>query len=470
MIHQFLYTTTQPLELSLIETIDNQFQTVFIEIYAENRDGIVPFGFIQNNDNQLKNSEVIFMCGSTFKIISLTKNSNSIWILQLSLAENKEFHILNDKKENLRKNKDLLMIVDLFDQCNQSNKANVYSQHLLRELPSDHALVSKIEEKINTNPKFRPGMSYKDTFLLTSSFVLVPLRRSQFILIDLSTRLTPLASAMLDKISFLTNHSILIHHNYSEIDFNTMINKTIVLFTTSQVISSLKKTHSQLTHYFILKDEKNEVSQRGQFNDSEDLIFQLADELYRYYKWEANEDLRSGDNDAEKEKEEIANRIHKELKKVHQTFSENLKSPISTTTTTTIVWLRSLQDNDDDIQKIQNLFEKIIPTFSIFFDSEECFNEVVTILYDYSVFLIIDNDYQDISVVGFQQLQNIKQIYRYDQTSADGNRDSLSSKLIYDLIYHYNQLANEFQDRKDSNNAKDMFLKARDLCDLLTKH
>lgn len=167
MINQFLFTSIQQPEFSLIDTNDNQFQTVFIEIYAENRDGIVPFAFIQNNDNEQNNSDVIFMCGSTFKIISLTKNINSSWTLQLSLAENKEFDILNDKKQKLRKTKDLLMIVDLFDQCNQLNKANVYCQHLLRELPLDHILVPQIKEKIDTNPKFKPGMEHSDSFFLT---------------------------------------------------------------------------------------------------------------------------------------------------------------------------------------------------------------------------------------------------------------------------------------------------------------
>jgi hypothetical protein len=272
---------------------------------------------------------------------------------------------------------------------------------------------------------------------------------------------------MLKALCWLTKDSILMRDNYSEIDFDTMINKTIVIFTSSQIISSMKKQHSQLTHYFIFEDNKNEVAQPGRFNNSEDLIFQLADELYRYYKWEANEDSRAGDNHAEKEKEEVANRIHKELKKVHQTFSENPKPPISTITT--IVWLKSVHDNDNDTTIIQNRFKNIISSFLIFFDEQECFSYFLTTDYDNFVFLIIDNDYKDISIAGLQQLDKIKQIYRYDQTSSDGNGENLSLRLIYDLIYHYNQLGNQFEDRKDSNNAKDMFLKARDLCQLIIK-
>jgi hypothetical protein len=157
MVNNFLYTSRQPFELSSIDTNDNRFQTVFIEIHAEHQDETVPFAYVQNTGNDQNDSGVLFMCGSIFKIISLTKNNNySSWTLQLSLAGNKDINILYDKKQKLRKNKDLLMIVDLLDQCNQSNKANVYCQHLLRELPSDHPLRSEIKEKLK--PRAQPGM------------------------------------------------------------------------------------------------------------------------------------------------------------------------------------------------------------------------------------------------------------------------------------------------------------------------
>jgi hypothetical protein len=64
-----------------------------------------------------------------------------------------------------------------------------------------------------------------------------------------------------------------------------------------------------------------------------------------------------------------------------------------------------MSNNDNSITKIQNLIENIV-SFSIFEDEGECYSYICTTAYDHFVFLIIDDDYQDIS--GFQRLDNIK--------------------------------------------------------------
>jgi hypothetical protein len=230
----------------------------------------------------------------------------------------------------------------------------------------------------------------------------------------------------------------------------------------------MKQKPRQLTQYFLLEETDNEINQPGRFNNSEDIIFQLADELYRCYKWESNEDSRSGNTDTAQQKEELANQIHSNLKKIHQIFSKNDNESISIITT--IVWLKSENTNENNIQQIQNLFENIIPSFSIFNNEHECHNHMVINEYNHSVFLIIDNDYKDISVIGFKQINNVKQIHRYKQLSSTKDTiNQFSIKLIHDLIDHYNQLGNQFEDRNDTNNAKDMFLKARHLCQILVK-
>jgi hypothetical protein len=95
------------------------------------------------------------MCGSIFKIISLEQNQNSTWRLKLSLTGNKEFDFLNEKIIKLRKTNDLLMIVELLDQSNQSNKANIYSQQLIRQFPPNHPLIHRIN---NINSKIQPSI------------------------------------------------------------------------------------------------------------------------------------------------------------------------------------------------------------------------------------------------------------------------------------------------------------------------
>ncbi|CAF1264502.1 unnamed protein product [Adineta steineri] len=197
-------------------------------------------------------------------------------------------------------------------------------------------------------------------------------------------------------------------------------------------------------------------------------MFQLADELYHYYKLEAIGDIKLGDISLAKEKEEQANQIHKELKEVHQRFfrtDTNDKSDIYTITK--LIWLQSTYNTNDDMIKIQNLFENILPSCLIFSDEEECYCHICTTEIDTIIFLIIDTIYKDSSVVGFQQLNNVKKIYFYDQSLPRKNFDNIYFQLIHDLISHYNKLGNECNAKKDAEKAKDMFIKAQKLCELL---
>jgi hypothetical protein len=140
MLNHFLSTSTKLSEYSSID--NNEYQTVFIEIDAQYHDGSVPFAYVDDET-------VIFMCGSIFKIISLEQKINSTWILKLSLAGNRELDRLNEKRLKLRQTKDLLMIFELLDQLNQSNQANIYRQQLIRQFPSDHPLIRRIN--VNSN-------------------------------------------------------------------------------------------------------------------------------------------------------------------------------------------------------------------------------------------------------------------------------------------------------------------------------
>ncbi|CAF3942917.1 unnamed protein product [Adineta steineri] len=148
----FLITSiNKPAEFSSIDINDNQYQSVLIEIDAKNRNGSIPFASIQQMTNTNNNSDILFMCGAIFKIISFTNNYNSTWTLQLSLA--------SDRKQKFQRSKDLFMIVDLLDQCNQQDKANIYCQHLLQQLSSDHVLIPHLKERLNVDSKLLPGIA-----------------------------------------------------------------------------------------------------------------------------------------------------------------------------------------------------------------------------------------------------------------------------------------------------------------------
>ena len=159
MINGFLSTSIKPFDTSIIDKNENGYETVFIEIDAKKEDGTLPFAFFPNSiDTGENDPSVVFMCGSIFKIISFESNINSSWRLKLSLVGSKELNILNEKQIKFRETNDLLMIVELLDQSNQSDKANIYCKGLLRELPSDHHLIPSINDKLNMNSKVESGM------------------------------------------------------------------------------------------------------------------------------------------------------------------------------------------------------------------------------------------------------------------------------------------------------------------------
>jgi hypothetical protein len=264
---------------------------------------------------------------------------------------------------------------------------------------------------------------------------------------------------MLNVLQSLINDSILTLNNYSDINFDQMKNKTIFIFTNSKIYSSIKKETQQPTKFFILEEDKNLNDQLGHFNKSEDLIFQLADQLYQCYIWEVDDDQRSGRNSQAIQKKEFANQIHKQLKEVYK------NNPSTISIKTTIIWLKFNDNNDQIIRNTKSLFENIVSSFLIFDDREECFSHICTDEFNHSVFIIIDDNYKDMSIATLPNLNNVKKIYRYD--SIKETKNGIRLQLTYDLISHYNQLANQCQNNRDSDNAKDMFLKARDLCELI---
>jgi hypothetical protein len=237
----------------------------------------------------------------------------------------------------------------------------------------------------------------------------------------------------------------------------------------------MTKKPKQLLKLFLLEEDRDKVDQRERFDNGEDLIFQLADELYQYYKWEANDDSRSEDHTSAKQKEEIANQIYNQLKKVHQKFSAlDIDKKSSICTATTLVWLKSKQNNNNSMERLQNLLKDIISSFSTFDDEHQCYQHMCTTEFDNIVFLIIDTSYKEVSVIGFHQLTNVKKLYRYGQSSSTNETisstpDELCLQLTHDLIAHYNKLGSECNSRKDLKQAKEMFLKAHELCKRLIK-
>jgi hypothetical protein len=248
-----------------------------------------------------------------------------------------------------------------------------------------------------------------------------------------------------------------------------------LLFVSSEFATAMESKPEQTKAIFILEDDNTKVDHRERFATGEDLIFQLTDELYRCYKKEANDYLIVGNTAMAEIQEKQASRIHSELKTAHQNyFASKNSSTASICTTTTLVWLKSKSKNDTEVREMQNLICKVVSSFQAFASHASC----QTYLLDHktagTVFLIISTDYEDSIVADLQQLPNVKFVYRYGQPSMKNesvisNYDYLRFRLIYDLIGHYKELGTNCKTIQDIKTAKDMFMKAHELCNILAE-
>jgi hypothetical protein len=140
----------------------------------------------------------------------------------------------------------------------------------------------------------------------------------QFVLIDISKHLNPLATAMLNSLFSMTKHAILIVDDDTAINFDELPKKTTFLFVSSEFAATMRRKSEQVETVFILENDKNKVDHQERFDNGEDLIFELADKIYQCYKREANGYLTLGDVMMAKTKEEQANQIHSTLKRVYK--------------------------------------------------------------------------------------------------------------------------------------------------------
>jgi hypothetical protein len=280
---------------------------------------------------------------------------------------------------------------------------------------------------------------------------------------------------MLDTLRSLTKNSIRIFENSSAIDFDELSKKPIFLFVSSEVVATMTKKPEQVKSVFILDSDVTKIDQRERFATGEDLLCQLADEIYRCYIKEASEYLTLGDSSMAEIKTKHADRIHNELKKVHEKyFVSNNTSESSVCTVTTLVWLKLKSQDNIEVQKVEELFSKVVSSFLVFDNHLDCHKYLLENEPAIVTFLIIDNEYEDSIVTGFQQLSNVKVVYRYGQSSSKNeatikNCHDLCFRLTYDLMNYYNKLGSDWGVKQDAKTAKDMFMKAHELCNIFDK-
>jgi hypothetical protein len=234
----------------------------------------------------------------------------------------------------------------------------------------------------------------------------------------------------------------------------------------------MKNKPEQIKAIFILEDDKSKADCRERFPTGQQLIFHLADELYRCYQIEAK---TVGDTSIAKIKERQANQIHVELKKAYKsTFRDNNTITTSIDITTNIVWLGSRSEDDSEVKKVQNLLSDIVPPFQLFDNNTDCFNYIQKTEKCGAVFLIIDIDHENSTAIDSHPFPNVQVVYRYGKASSENetmidNADDLCFQLLSDLAVHYDKLGSICSGRQDAKMARDMFIKVSKLYTILAE-
>jgi hypothetical protein len=71
----------------------------------------------------------------------------------LALVSDSDVPKLFAIKQQLKQNHNLCIIGDLLNHCKQSEKATIYYQRLLNELPKEHILIRQINKQLSMIPK-----------------------------------------------------------------------------------------------------------------------------------------------------------------------------------------------------------------------------------------------------------------------------------------------------------------------------
>ncbi|CAF2099175.1 unnamed protein product [Rotaria magnacalcarata] len=446
----FLFASTDKNKLISTMKTDDQFETVLIDIKATYRPGVASFAVLSNINSDISKQidhEVLFMCGSIFRVGSLTLD-NSIWILELTLISDSDLNELSKMKEQLKYDHNLCIISDLLNYCEKPDKAMIYCQRLSNELPKQHALMPQINKELS---KIR---------LQTNS---TSLDDVQFVVINLSSHLNDLTSALLATLFSLASDSIVIYQNETTLDFSQWSNKIILLFTTTQFAATLKNVPTCVTIYTLNSGDFN-VEDPYQFATIQDLVNQLFDAIVQKYRLETCRYNQIGEPDKANEQEMKANKVEQEFKKVYEQMHNNSSKKTSNNIPLTIIWL---MPKVGDMESLKEAFGEYFSSYHLFFNEHTCHYYIVENEHRNDIFLIIDTSSEQSIANGFRQFSNVKKIYFYGQsTNSDEKtfhtRNDLYYRLAYDLIGHYGELGDNYQKNDQLKEARESFMKTID--------
>ncbi|CAF3583241.1 unnamed protein product [Rotaria socialis] len=155
-INSFFSTSTDYWKaLSFLDLSDasGDLERILFEIKADPK--IVttqPFADISKHSEFSDEAEVLFMIGSIFRLKSIKRDENQVWIIQMTLCNDDEHDLkqvltymkqqIGSGETNLRTLGKVLCRMGKFD------LAEKYLKRLLKELPSNHPLISSVYEDL----------------------------------------------------------------------------------------------------------------------------------------------------------------------------------------------------------------------------------------------------------------------------------------------------------------------------------
>ena len=286
------------------------------------------------------------------------------------------------------------------------------------------------------------------------------LSKFQFLLIDIANRLDQVSLAMLKALKSMMKESLLICPDTSIIGLVTLSEKTTFLFISSQAAEMIMRQNKQIGPMFILENDPKKVDDEMRFGSGLDLLFQLADEIYRCYM---------------KEEREYANQIHVELKRIYNSISKDNPPSMEKSidiTTTAIVWLNMNTRQTTTTERLKKWLSMLVSSFVVFDDQITCEQYLIQNKSMGMVFLVINTEQQISFGMDFRELSNMKIIYYYEKASLQSESmitkyNDLCFRVISDLATHYNNLGSICSAKHDAKTAKDMFTKTYELYHIL---
>ncbi len=107
---------------------------------------------------------------------------------------------------------------------------------------------------------------------------------------------------------------------------------------------------------------------------------------------------------------------------------------------------------------------QIVPSLIVFDNEQTCWDYVVQCGDETAIFLLVDPDYDRLIVTRLEGLAQVKHLYR---TEGFIDINKMCFRLTHDLIKHYGQLGDQLQAEKRNQEARQMFLRAQQLCQIL---